>query len=407
MQTNYDVIVVGARCGGSPTAMLLARRGHRVLVIDRAEFPSDTTSTLMIHAPGIDALRRWGLLDRVVATGCPPISRYSFDFGPFTIKGAPRTRDGEPAVGYAPRRTLLDKILVDAAREAGVDVREHVTFEDVITDDDAVIGIRGHTNNGTVFTERARVVVGADGFNSRVARAVHATAYHTKPMLEWAAYTYWQDLPADTFSGIARPDRGFGIIPTNDDLTLLIVGWPAAEQAAYKTDVERNYLGSLDVAPDLAEAVRSASRVDRFTGGGVPNFFRAPFGPGWVLVGDAGYTKDPITAQGISDAFHDAEACADTLDDVLAGRVPFDEAMAAYHRARDERALPMFELTAQLATLEPPPPEVQQLLGAVAQNSSAMDEFVSVMAGTMSPPEFFDPAHVAEFLADAKTGVSS
>src|SRR5215213_2181720 len=125
MAPEYDAIVVGARCAGSPTAMLLARSGHRVLLVDRATFPSDTLSTHAIHAPGVAALRRWGLLDTVIATGCPPLETYSFDFGFFTITGTPRACDGN-SLGYAPRRFLLDKILFDAAADSGAEVQERV-----------------------------------------------------------------------------------------------------------------------------------------------------------------------------------------------------------------------------------------------------------------------------------------
>jgi flavin-dependent dehydrogenase len=127
---QYDVIVIGARCAGSPTAMLLARMGYEVLVVDRATFPSDTLSTHLIHTPGVATLKQWGLLDRLVATGCPPIDTYAFDFGPFTLSGSPEI-DGTPAA-YAPRRTVLDKLLVDAAREAGAEVREGFTVEDLV-----------------------------------------------------------------------------------------------------------------------------------------------------------------------------------------------------------------------------------------------------------------------------------
>ncbi len=142
MTQTYDAIVVGARCAGAPTGMLLARKGYKVLVVDRATFPSDTLSTHMIHAPGVAALKRWGLLDQVIATGCPPVDTYSFNFGMFTIAGSPRPSDGN-AIGYAPRRTLIDKILVDAASAAGAEVREGFTVEDVIVEDGVVVGIRG------------------------------------------------------------------------------------------------------------------------------------------------------------------------------------------------------------------------------------------------------------------------
>src|SRR5258706_8851238 len=142
MQTAYDVIIVGARCAGSPTAMLLARKGYRVLLVDRATFPSDTVSTHVVHPLGAAALARWGLIDRLTATGCPPIHTYTFDFGPFTIAGSPGTPDAP--VAYCARRTVLDKLLVDAASEAGAEVREEFTVEELVVDDGRVTGVRGH-----------------------------------------------------------------------------------------------------------------------------------------------------------------------------------------------------------------------------------------------------------------------
>ena len=176
---RYDAIVVGGRCAGSPTAMLLARKGYKVLVVDRATFPSDTLSTHIVHPPGVASLRRWGLLDLVTSTGCPPIHTYAFDFGPFTISGAPGT--DETPVAYGPRRTVLDKLLVDAAAEAGAEVMEGFTVEEVLTEDGRVTGVRGHGGRGGTVTERARVVVGADGRHSLVARAVRPEQYNEKP----------------------------------------------------------------------------------------------------------------------------------------------------------------------------------------------------------------------------------
>jgi flavin-dependent dehydrogenase len=397
---KYDAIVVGARCAGAPTAMLLAQKGYKVLVVDRASFPSDTVSTHVIHAPGMAALARWGLFDQVIASGCPPIETYSFDFGPFTIAGTPRPQDGMSAA-YAPRRTILDKILVDAAARAGAEVRERFTMEELLVEDGSVVGIRGHDEGGRSVEDRARVVVGADGRNSHVAKTVKPEQYNEKPALLWGFYTYWSDLPVDGFEIVVRPDRGWGAAATNDGLTMLVVGWPYAESAAYKADVEANYLKTLDSAPEFAERVRGATREERFAGGGVPNFFRKPFGPGWALVGDAGYTKDPITAQGITDAFRDAELCATAVDEAFDAGRPFDDAMAAYQRARDTQATPIYEFTTQLATLEPPPPEMQQLLGAVHGNDDAMDAFASVTAGTVSPVEFFDPANIGRIMSAA------
>ena len=182
-------------------------------------------------------------------------------------------------------------------------------------------------------------------------------------------------------------------MPTNDGLTMLVVGWPTAEAAAYKADVEANYLKTLELAPEFAERVRAATREERFAGGAVPNFFRKPYGPGWALVGDAGYNKDPITAQGISDAFHDAERVRDRARrDVRRRRARSTRPWPTTSATRDAARLPIYEFTTQLATLEAPPPEMQQLLAAAYGNQDAMDAFVSVIAGTMSPAEFFAPA---------------
>jgi 2-polyprenyl-6-methoxyphenol hydroxylase-like FAD-dependent oxidoreductase len=394
----YDAIVVGARCAGSPTAMLLSRAGFRVLVVDRATFPSDTISTHLIHPPGVAALRRWGLLEQVTRTGCPPIHTYTFDLGPFTISGRPGT-DDEP-VSYCPRRTVLDKLLVDAAAAAGAEIREGFTVSDLVVEDGRVRGIQGHARNGATMTERARVVVGADGWQSVVAKAVRPEQYHDKPRLQSSYYAYYGGLPTDgRFEVCLRPDRGFAAMPTNDDLTLVIAGWPYAEFEANRTDIEGNVHKTYAMAPAFAERINDARRETRFVGMALPNFFRRPFGPGWALVGDAGYTKDFITAQGISDAFRDAELCTTALTETFSGVSSFEDAMGRYQSSRDLRALPMYEFTTELAKLEPPSQEMAHLLAAVQGKREAMDAFVRANAGVTSPKEFFSEENVGRILS--------
>jgi flavin-dependent dehydrogenase len=398
---HYDVIVVGARCAGSPTAMLLARRGYRVLLADRATFPSDTISTHVIHPTGIAALNRWGLLGQLLPTGCPPVGTYAFDFGPFTIAGSPGTDDSP--VAYAPRRTVLDKLLIDAAASAGAEVREGFTVQEVLADGGRVTGIRGHGKGGHVVSEHARMVIGADGLHSAVAAAVRPHHYHDKPPLLCGYYAYWSGLSmAGRFENYIRPHRGWAACPTHDDLTVVVAGWPYAEFAANKTDIEGNYLKNFDLAPDFAERIRAANRETRIVGTTVPNYFRQPYGPGWALVGDAGYNKDPITAQGISDAFRDAELCATALDQALSGTLSFGEAMNRYQTARDEHALPMYEFTTQLATLQPPPEELRHLLAAVHGNQEAMDSFARTNAGVTSPADFFSDDNTGRIFAASR-----
>lgn len=391
----YDAIIVGARCAGSPAAMLLAGKGHRVLVVDRATFPSDTISTHVVHPRAVSALERWGVLDSLVATGCPPIGTYALDFGPVTISGSPG------GAAYCPRRTVLDKLLVDAAREAGAEVREAFSVEEVVVEDGRVVGIRGRDGN----VERARVVIGADGRHSVVAKAVRPEQYNEKPPLLNGYYAYFSGLPIEAFEIYIRPSRGFAAAPTHDGLTLVVGGWPTSEFEANRADVEGNFMKMLEMAPAFAERVRKAKRETKFAGAAVPNFFRKPYGPGWALVGDAGYNKDPITAQGILDAFRDAELCAGALDDAFEGRRSFDDAMASYQKTRDEDVVAMFEFTTQLATLEPPPPDMQQLIGAMAGNQDAMDAFVRMNAGTISPAQFFAPDNIGSIFAEAATAV--
>jgi 2-polyprenyl-6-methoxyphenol hydroxylase-like FAD-dependent oxidoreductase len=381
--------------------MLLARKGYRVLAVDRATFPSDTVSTHLLHPPAVAALGRWKLLDRVVATGCPPIHTYAFDFGPFTLTGSPGADRSD--VAYAPRRTVLDRILVEAAAAAGAEVREGFTVEEVVVDAGRVAGIRGHGRGGATVTERARVVVGADGLHSRVARTVGADRYHEKAPLLAAYYSYWSGLPMAGRSEVYnRPHRAFAAWPTHDDLTLVIGGWPYAEFEANRADVEGHFLKAIALVPEFADRLRRARREERFAGMAVPGYFRKPFGPGWALVGDAGYNKDFITAQGIQDAFRDAERCVQALDEACSGRRAFDGAMADYQAARDEHVLPMYELTAELASLEPPPPELQRILEAAHGNQAAMDAFARVNAGVMSPREFFSEDNVRRILAGAR-----
>jgi 2-polyprenyl-6-methoxyphenol hydroxylase-like FAD-dependent oxidoreductase len=403
MTTDYDVIVVGGRCAGSPTAMLLARSGYRVLLVDKATFPSDTMSTHLVHPPGLAALARWGLLEQLEATGCPPLTRYSYDFGPVTIAGAPRPAAGL-ASAHCPRRTVLDTLLVQAAVAAGAELREAFTVEDVLIDDGRVVGVRGHATGGATVTERAAVVVGADGRHSLVAKAVRPERYNELPTRSAQYYAYWSGLGGDTVDIHIRAEHGraFAAFPTHDGLACVVMGWPRAQFEANRKDVEGTFMRALELAPEFAEQIRGATRETRFVGtGDLPNYFLKPYGPGWALVGDAGYHKDPITAFGITDAFRDAEAVASAIDGALAGRRGYDDAMADYQRARDEQALPIYAFTTDFAKVEPPPPETQQLVGAMQGNQEAMDGFVSVMAGTLPAPEFFAPKNAERIMSQA------
>jgi 2-polyprenyl-6-methoxyphenol hydroxylase-like FAD-dependent oxidoreductase len=380
--------------------MLLAQKGYRVLVVDSAKFPSDTISTHLLHPPAVAALERWGLLESLKATACPAIHRYSYDVDPFFLSAAPGAKPAE--VAYCPRRTILDNLLVDAASRAGAEIRESFSVDELVVSDGRVTGIRGRTN-GKTMTESARVVIGADGRHSLVAKTVGPEQYHEKPPVQSSYFSYFSDLPTDGFAVYLRPHRGWAVIPTHDDLTLVIAGCRIAEFERYRKDIEGNFYEIFDLVPAFAERMKTAKREARFVGTPVPGYFRKPFGPGWALVGDAGYNKDFITAMGILDAFRDAELCTTALDETFTGRQPFEQAMLAYQLTRDEASLPMYEFTNQLAPLNPLTPEFHALLAAVQDDPVETARFVQVTAGVQSAREFFSEENVQRILSKRGT----
>ncbi|GLV53926.1 FAD-dependent oxidoreductase [Dictyobacter sp. S3.2.2.5] len=401
----YDVIVVGARCAGSPTAMLLARNGHRVLLLDKASFPSRTLSTHMISVAGSAQLRRWGLLERIEATNCPPVKRIVLDvsfelFGAFTLVGFPPPVDDGFAAIYAPKRFFLDKILADAAVEAGAELRENFIVEEVLMDGEQVTGIRGHGPDGKTVIEHARLVIGADGMRSIVARSVDAPMYNTAPSGTCGYYTYWSGVPIDSLEFYTRPYRTIVAFPTNDQQAAIFVEWTHGEFQDFKANLEENFLATLDViAPDLGRRARNGKRVDRFMGSAdLPNFFRKPYGPGWALVGDAGFHKDPITAQGITDAFRDAELLANAVHAGLSDKLPLDEALKGYEQQRNQIITPLYEFICDRATLEPFPIEFQQVLAALRGNQEAINRFFGVIQNTIPFREFFSSENLLQIL---------
>lgn len=250
---------------------------------------------------------------------------------------------------------------------------------------------------GPPVADRAPLVVGADGRHSVVARTVRPPEYEQRRSRMAMYYAYFSDLPVDGFETGIRADarRGWAAAPTHDGLTVLPFGWPVQEFHANRGDVERHLLAAVDLAPAFGERVRAARRETRFVGTAeLPGYFRAPHGPGWALVGDAGCHKNPITAMGINDAFRDAELVSAAILDALAGRRPLADGMRDYQAARDREAMPMYALTDELAQLLPPPPEQAELFATIAADQAAMDAFVSVQAGTMPAPAFFAPDHI-------------
>jgi flavin-dependent dehydrogenase len=394
---SFDAIVVGARVAGAPTAMLLARAGFRVLVVDRGTFPSDVLSTHLIHVPGMAMLARWGLHDAVAGAGAPPFDRFRMDFGAFVIEAPPPAEDGA-AHPYCVRRTVLDAILLDAARAAGAEVREGVAVEGLLRDDDGrVAGV-----HGAGWSERAPLVVGADGLRSIVARAAGAEVYHDAPAQAAGYYAYHRGVPsrdgAVTGEIYQLGDRAVVLFPTNDGDTCVFVACPVAQFHDFRKDVEGSYAEAIARVPGLASRIGAAERSSRIRGtADLPNFFRQAHGPGWALVGDAGYHKDPCLAAGITDAFVSAQLLADA---VQRGRSTgdLDAALAEFQRARDSRFGAMLDLTVQLASMQPPDPPTAALFAAIAGDREESTRFLGMMQGSTPIPEYFAPGNVAAIL---------
>ena len=360
---DHDVVIVGARCAGAATAMLLARQGLDVLVVDRAELPSDTLSTHAIARGGVVQLARWGVLDAVVASGAPKIRTVSFHIG----GEAPIVKDVKDRAGVdhllAPRRHVLDEILLDAARRAGASIETGVTVTEVIRGcGGRVDGVHLHDRDGVERAVRARVVVGADGVRSRIARSVGARTIDERPADGAAHYTYVAGLDGEGFE-FHLGDRGFaGVFRTHDGESNVWICVPADRALTGTEDRTEAFLVLLaDIAPALAERVRVATitapvrSAVRF-----PNHVLEASGPGWALVGDAGSHRDPITGHGITDAFRDAELLASHLGPALRDEAGEEVAMASYAVERLRALRPIFDVTCALAAY-PPPTEFSEL----------------------------------------------
>ena len=386
----YDAIVIGARVAGSPTAMLLARKGFKVLLVDRTSFPSDTLSTHLIQLKGVAALKRWGLLQSVLDSNCPPMSRLAFHQDRFNLQGNYLPLENSDAV-ICPRRTVLDKILADAAVEAGAELRQDLIVEELLNDAGTVTGIRSRMKDGgKAVADSARLVIGADGKHSLVARAVHAKEYHSHASQTCAYYTYWEGVPLEMGELYTLPGAMAGFWPTNDGQIIIFTGYPVAEFDSIRHDVEGHFWKTMQPIPGMMDKLRSGRRASRFLGtADLPFFYRRPYGSGWALVGDAGMTIDPVTGQGIGHAFRDAERLAEAVEAGFSGRMPMAKAMSMYEQERNAETLPMYEFTRQVASFEPMSLQQEVLFTALENKPKERERFFGMITGSVSVKEFF------------------
>ncbi len=346
---RYDVVIAGARCAGASTAMLLARAGLRVLVVDPTRRGSDTLSTHALMRGGVQQLSRWGVLEAVREAGTPSIRTTTFHYGDEAIRVPIKPRDGVDAL-YAPRRTVLDAVLAEAAERAGAEVVHRLSVVDLVRDDAG--RVRGATIAGTdrrTIDVAAELVIGADGIRSRVARILDVEVENTLPHASASIYGYVRGLEQDGNHWYYVEGGSVGAIPTNDDETCVFASVPRERfEAERGGGLETLHAAVLpEVSRDLADRVAARGGPGKLRAfAGIPGFLRRAAGPGWALVGDAAYFRDPITAHGITDALREAEFLARA---VLAGT---DEALARCAAERYERVRGFFEVTDRLAAFD-------------------------------------------------------
>jgi flavin-dependent dehydrogenase len=350
---RHDVVIVGARAAGAATAMLLGRLGYDVALVDKATFPSDTISTHQIARPGVVQLHRWGLLDAVLASGAPAIRQVSFITADETVTRAVKHRAGVDLL-VAPRRYILDSIVAEAAVRAGVHMRQGIAVRGVCLDDTGrATGVYGHDRAGDRVAIRARVVVGADGLSSTVARGVGAEVIEDRGRGGAVRYTYYDGLPWAGIEIGITDGALVGVFPTHHGQACVWVGtpWADATTAPFAAHLEQG------LGRRLRAARRTAPVLGRLR---MPNQLRRAHGPGWALVGDAGYHRDAVTGYGLSDAYRDAEFLAVALNRFLRGDTDETTALVEYQRRRDHALREVFEVTCALSAFPPVPEFVER-----------------------------------------------
>jgi 2-polyprenyl-6-methoxyphenol hydroxylase-like FAD-dependent oxidoreductase len=379
---RHDVVVVGARAAGAATALLLARAGFDVLVLDQGHYGADTLSTHALMRPGVVQLHRWGLLDAVVAAGTPPVRTTTFRYADSEIAIPVRPAFGVDAL-YAPRRTVLDPILVDAAQAAGATFRYGVSVTFVTRDEDGrVDGVIARDRRGRTLSCKAGWVVGADGIRSRVAAAVGAPTEVQGSAATASVYGYWEGLADDGYEWTFRRNACTGVIPTNDGRACVFAS--ASPERLARAGMEGFRAVVREASAELADRLSDAlplTGVRSFPG--LPGYLRRAYGPGWALVGDAGYWKDPISAHGLTDALRDAELLARALTAAATGAATESEALAAYQARRDHLSIPLLSVTDTIAGQRWTDAEIPGLL---LRLSEAMTAELAAIAALDSQP---------------------
>lgn len=384
---HYDVAIVGGRVAGASTALLLARAGLRVAVLERSRVGSDTVSTHALMRAGVLQLSRWGVLPRLVAAGTPRIRHIDFHYS----DGGSAHVSLRPSPGvdglYAPRRQLLDRVLIEAAASSGADVLHESPVLGLLRDDAGrVVGVRTSGADGRGVAVRAGLTIGADGVGSLVAREVGAPFVSRGRAASAILYRYVDHVPSDGYVWGYGDGAAAGLIPTNAGQTCVFVATTPTRMRGLRRDgADAAFDSLLDAVPTaLSDVVRAGGAAGRLHGWrGVPGHVRRSSGPGWALVGDAGYFKDPITTHGLTDALRDAELLSDA---VLAGRgSPSQEGAPAYECTRDRLSSALIDATESVCRYDWTAGEIRTLLRRVSSAMSDEMDYLSARQPQAQP----------------------
>ncbi len=394
---TYDVIIVGGSVSGAPTAMLLARRGYRVLLVDRQEFPRDVNSTHFIWPRGVSYLNRWGLGSKF-ADKVPHCREMEINVEGISLVGSVPLADLEQRFAslhgdsaavtdlyMGPRRFFLDDILLEAAREAGADVRTGFEFRHLLTEEGRVTGIAGGKPDGSSYQAQARLVIGADGRYSDVAEQVAAKTVDYRPLSTFAYYGYFSGIEQSMLAIHKKGRLGTAIFPTLDDTHMVLVYGPSDWWDEFRKDAEQNFLYTYAFcAPDIAQRIAAARREEPFKScGWMPAFKRTNTGPGWALIGDAGSFKDQVSAMGITHAFRDASLIVEHLDQAFSMDVSLKDALDAYARVRASDYDRYFDLVCKVAEMNPYEAEEVEQIYAMRNDQAAIDAMISQFGDTL------------------------
>jgi 2-polyprenyl-6-methoxyphenol hydroxylase-like FAD-dependent oxidoreductase len=393
---HFDVVIVGARCAGSPLAIFLKRAGLSVCVVDQAGFPSDALSTHMFQVSGIEIMEKLGIFEDVLATKAPPVTNCHMRFEDVDFSGPPRVREGDPTVPMlCVRRLSLDVILVEKALAEGVDVRLHTRVTGLVEKDGRVAGIRVAGRDGHASTIGADLVVGADGRLSTIARLVGSRRYHVLPSERLSTWAYFSNVPREPEARLFYFRKGDEFIvaaPTDNDLYLAI-SCPSVEQSpAYRADGVGAFNRAVATCEPLADLLKGAKRETKFRGlTRFEGYFREATGPGWVLVGDSGHFKEPTPGQGISDALRQVEKLSAAITRGFGGAERLDKELRRWWRWRDKDSIQHYWFCFDVGRRGPISPVRLELLRAVAADEEWRKDFLDIFMHRMYPRQVLGP----------------